>query len=109
MTLKKLLRFVDLQDKKLIRQYSQRLSTKERLLARTVKLAEEFGELSNEILASVGDQREEKLAKYYKGGLEGEFADVIITTLLVAKTAKIDIQKALEKRIQEITKRNKQS
>lgn len=107
MTIKKLLQFINLEDKRLIKYYGKNLSPKERVLARTVKLAEELGELCNEILASSGDQRKDKLKKSNKKRLSEEFADVIITTLLVAKSTKVNIKETLEKKISKINNRYK--
>ena len=76
-------------------------------MARTVKLTEELGELCNEVLAFNGDQRKEKLDKYDKNNLPNEFADVIITTLLLAKTMNVDIQEALKQKIKSINERYK--
>jgi len=46
-----------------------------------------------------------KLSKKDKENLEKEFADVIITTLLLAKSIDIDVAKAIENKIIEINKR----
>ena len=105
MNMKKLLEFVDLENKRLIAKFGQSSSQRERVLARTVKLTEELGELCNEVLAFNGDQGKEKLDKHNKNNLPNEFADVIITTLLLAKTMNIDIQEALKQKIKSINER----
>jgi NTP pyrophosphatase (non-canonical NTP hydrolase) len=106
MELKELLEFIDLENKRLIERFGKNSSTQqERILARTVKLTEELGELCNEVLAFNGDQRQEKLDKHDKNNLPNEFADVIITTLILAKAMNIDIEKALEKKIKKVNKR----
>ncbi len=69
------------------------------ILFRAVKLSEEVGELSQEILSHNSLQLKRKLDNYKKENLEGEFADVIITTLLLAKAVDVDIKKALENKI----------
>jgi NTP pyrophosphatase (non-canonical NTP hydrolase) len=75
--------------------------------ARTIKLGEEYGELCDEILASAGDQRKDKLDKPHE--LEGEFADVVIVAFLLAKAMNVDMQEALQEKIVKIrTKHNKQ-
>ncbi|MFA9262103.1 MAG: MazG nucleotide pyrophosphohydrolase domain-containing protein [Undibacterium sp.] len=79
---------------------------KDRIYARTIKLGEEYGELCDEVLASVGDQRQGKLAKEKPDGLESEFADVVIVTFMLAKAMDVDIMSALERKIQKIRKRN---
>ncbi len=106
MELKELLEFIDLENKRLIEKFGKNSSTQqERILARTVKLTEELGELCNEVLAFNGDQRQEKLDKYDKNNLPNEFADVIITTLLLAKSMNVDVKEALTNKIEKINKR----
>ena len=106
MELKELLEFIDLENKRLIERFGKNSSTQqERILARTVKLTEELGELCNEVLAFNGDQRQEKLDKHDKNNLPNEFADVIITTLLLAKSMNVDVRKALVNKIEKINKR----
>jgi len=56
-------------------------------------------------LAFNGDQRQEKLDNHDKNNLPNEFADVIITTLLLAKSMDVDIKKALINKIEKINKR----
>jgi len=102
--MKELLEWIELQDERLIE--THRDATKsERILSRTVKLGEEFGELCDDVLSASKDQRKEKLEKLKEDNLSGEFADVIITTLLLAKSMDVDIKKALEKKIEKINKR----
>ena len=105
MRLKELLEFIDLENKRLIERFGKNSSQQERILARTVKLTEELGELCNEVLAFNGDQRQEKLDKHNKNNLPNEFADVIITTLLLAKSMNVDIREALKNKIKKINKR----
>ena len=50
-------------------------------------------------------QRKQKLDNHNKDNLSGEFADVIITTLLLAKAMNVDIEKALERKIEKVSKR----
>lgn len=108
MELKKLLEFIELENKRLIAKFGKNTSTQqERILTRTVKLTEELGELCNEILATNGDQRQEKLDKHDEDSLPNEFADVIITTLLLAKSMDVNVKEALTKKIEKINKRYK--
>ena len=104
MDMKELLDFIAKEDEFLRNHYGYPDNEK-RILARTVKLGEEFGELCNEILAHNSFQRKEKLDKHDKENIQHEFADVLITTLLLAKTMNIDIEKALETKIEKIKKR----
>ena len=78
-----------------------------RILARTVKLSEELGELCNAVLAFNSMQRKEKLDKHDAGNLSEDFADVMITVLLLAKAMDIDVEKALDKKIDKINRRYK--
>ncbi len=107
MSFEQLLKFIDLQDKRLIEDSGGRhVNDKEkRALARAVKLSEEVGELSSEILGHTKDQRERKSRIFSNEGLSSEFADVVITTLLLAKSVDVDIKEALEKKIDKINKR----
>ncbi len=99
-----LLEFINLESGRLQERFPN-IHGRERVLARAVKLSEELGELCSEVLASGGDQRKEKLAHHNKLTLQNEFADVIITTLLLAQSLDVDIQQALEQKIEEINKR----
>lgn len=105
MELKELLKFVEIEDERLKKYYGGYSNQEKRILARTVKLTEELGELCNEVLAHNSLQRKHKLNNHSKGNLPEEFADVIITTLLLAKALNVDIKKALEKKIEKINKR----
>jgi len=104
MDLKELLQFISLENERLIKLYASK-TQRERILSRTVKLTEELGELCNEVLAFNGDQRKDKLAKLENNNLPNEFADVIITTLLLAETMGVDIEEALKNKIEKINKR----
>ncbi|KKU90022.1 MAG: hypothetical protein UY20_C0002G0002 [Candidatus Yanofskybacteria bacterium GW2011_GWA1_48_10] len=78
-----------------------------RLYRRVVKLMEELGELCDAILSYAGSQRQDKLSKYDPNRLSEEFADVLITLLLVGDLANIDVNKALRLKIAKIKKRYK--
>jgi len=77
-----------------------------KILAGAVKLSEEVGELSDEILADFKLQREDK---QYKEGSEdrlaGEVADVLISTLILAQILELDVEKALESKVKQIEAR----
>ena len=98
-------KFTDRIDKGLKKQFNH-LDDEKRALARTVKLVEEVGELCEEILLHNNLQRRKKLDKRDKGNISGEFTDVLITTLLLAKLMKVDIDKALLVKMKEIDKRH---
>jgi NTP pyrophosphatase (non-canonical NTP hydrolase) len=105
MELKDLLKFIEVEDERLKNYYGGYPDQEKRILARTVKLTEELGELCNEVLAHNSLQRKQKLDNHNKENLPEEFADVIITTLLLAKAMNVDIEKALEKKIEKVNKR----
>lgn len=102
-------KFIDDQDA-LFRSVKNASQTeRERILSRTVKISEEFGELCDEVLASLGDQRTGKMEGRGTEDLADEFADVVITTFLLAKTMNVDVMEALGHKIEKIkTKHNKQ-
>jgi NTP pyrophosphatase (non-canonical NTP hydrolase) len=102
-------KFIDDQDK-LFRTVKDTTQTdRERILSRTVKISEEFGELSDEVLAYLGDQRKGKMEGRSLESLSDEFADVVITTFLLAKLMNVNIPDALGKKIEKIkAKHNKQ-
>ena len=70
-----------------------------------MKLNEEVGELCNDILAVLKLQRKSKLAKFDKRNIYEEFADVIITTIALAIVAGVDIERALNDKLDKIEKR----
>lgn len=107
MTLNELLNFIATEDKRL-KKYFHTYSDQEKvILARTVKLMEEIGELSSEVLASHSLQRKAKLKKHNQKSLSWEFADVFITLALLAQALEVDIEKAVKTKIIEIEKRHK--
>jgi NTP pyrophosphatase (non-canonical NTP hydrolase) len=99
-----LLRFVEIEDEKLKKRYSS-LSSQEMILARTVKLAEEFGELCEEVLTYSALQRRQKLDNRNEENLPEEFADVIITALLLAKSMNVNVETALETKMHRLNQR----
>ena len=106
MDFKELGEFIDTEDRRLIERFGDLMPTQqEKILARTVKLTEELGELCNEVLAFNGDQRKEKLHNHNTDTLSEEFADVIIVALLLAKTMDVNVEEALRKKIEKIHRR----
>lgn len=71
----------------------------ERVFARTMKLMEEMGEMSNEILTKMGFQRQSKIDAFKEHHLEDELADVIGSILLLAIELDIDIKPIMQKKI----------
>ncbi len=107
MQLKDLKKFIKKEDQRLRKYYGDYKDEEKRILARTVKLTEELGELCDEVLSHSSMQRKDKLDKCNKNNLSEEFADVLITTLLLAEVMKVDIEKALKEKIKKIDKRYK--
>jgi len=105
MELKELLQFIEAQDERLKKYFGDHADQEKRILTRTVKLSEELGELCDEVLTFNSMQRKQKLDSHDKENLPKEFADVIITALLLARAMDVDMEKALEGRIEELEKR----
>lgn len=107
MQLKDLKKFIKKEDKRLRKHYGNYKDEEKRILARTVKLAEELGELCDEVLSCNSMQRKDKLDNHDANNLSEEFADVVITTFLLAEVMKVDIEKALKEKIKKINERYK--
>lgn len=108
MTLEQLQKFIDEEDA-ILRVVKKYETDRECVLSRTVKISEEFGELCDEVLASMGDQRKGKMENRDLESLSDEFADVVITTFLLAKSMGVNIPVALGKKVKKIKeKHNKQ-
>ncbi len=82
--------------------YTQR---EKEILTKTIKLNEEVGELCNDILAVLKLQRRAKLEKFDKRNFYEEFADVIITTIQLANSAGVDIERAIFDKLKKIETR----
>jgi len=107
MQLEGLIKFIKKEDKRIREHYGNYKDEEKRILVRTVKLAEELGELCDEVLSFNSMQRREKLEKHDAENLSDEFADVLITTLLLAEVMKVDVEKALKQKIKKIDRRYK--
>lgn len=75
------------------------------ILTETVKLNEEVGELCNDILGVLKLQRKAKQRKFDKRNIYEEFADVIITTIVLAQTTGVDLERALKDKLKKIEER----
>ena len=71
----------------------------ERLLSRAVKLNEEVGELCEAVL----DQNNEQRAEKDDIDIGSEIADVIICTLMIAETVKVDTWGEVMKKLEKIS------
>ncbi len=74
-------------------------------MTKTIKLNEEVGELCNDILSILKLQRKAKLEKFDRKNIYQEFADVIITTIQLASVAGVDIERAIEDKMEVIEQR----
>jgi NTP pyrophosphatase (non-canonical NTP hydrolase) len=105
MEFKEFKKFIKIEDKRLRDRFGNYKDEEKRILARTVKLAEEFGELCDEVLGYNSLQRKDKLENRDENNLREEFADVVITTLLLAEVMGVDIEEALTLKMEKINKR----
>ena len=74
------------------------------ILAKTVKLTEEVGELANDILATLSIQRKSKLEEFDKTNLYQEVADIIISTIVLANILRVDVDRAVKEKMEKIVK-----
>lgn len=73
--------------------------TNERIAARMLKITEEVGELSNEVLTKMGLQRQAKVDAFKESHLEDELADVLGSVLLLAVELEIDVKAIMSKKL----------
>jgi NTP pyrophosphatase (non-canonical NTP hydrolase) len=78
---------------------------KEMIMARMCKTTEEVGELSEQVLKSLGFQRKEKMIDVNKEDLAEELVDVLITSFLLGEAFEVDIEMAIEKKVEKIKNR----
>jgi NTP pyrophosphatase (non-canonical NTP hydrolase) len=71
----------------------------QRIFARTMKIVEELGELSDEILTSMNLQRNTKIAKFSRENIEDEFADVLGSLILLGIELDVDIEEVMKRKI----------
>ncbi len=76
-----------------------------RIFSQALKISEEVGELSSEILGTLWYVRQEKLHKYTQESLMDEFADVVLSTIRLARFMDIDISLALKNKMEKIKNR----
>lgn len=105
MTIEELQKFIDEQDAMFRALREDDFHEREHMFARTIKLGEEYGELCDEVLASIGGQRKDKMIGHESTDLQDEFADVIICTFMLAKAMNVDILQALDHKIPKIRKK----
>lgn len=71
----------------------------QKVFARTMKIMEELGELSDEILTSMNLQRNTKIANFSRENVEDEFADVLGSLILLGIELDIDVETVIKKKI----------
>lgn len=84
---------------------TRKQTKKDRIFARTVKLGEEYGELCDEVLEYMHDQRQSKSRQHRSDDLGSEFADVLVVLFMLAKAMDVDVMKEAEKKIIKLRKR----
>jgi NTP pyrophosphatase (non-canonical NTP hydrolase) len=72
----------------------------QRTFARTMKVVEELGELSDEILTSMNLQRNTKIAKFSRENVEDEFADVLGSLILLGIELDIDVEEVMKRKLE---------
>ena len=75
-------------------------NSEQRVFARTMKIMEELGELSDEILTSMNLQRNTKIKNFSRENVEDEFADVLGSLILLGIELDVDVEKVMQKKIQ---------
>lgn len=78
----------------------EKLDNQTKAFVLTVKLTEEMGEYAREVARSFGFASRKRLEKPSK--LDGEFADVVIYALMLAKTMNINIEEAFKIKMEKI-------
>ncbi len=85
--------------------YTLNTPKEKEILAKTVKLNEEVGELCNDILSILRLQRKSKLERFDKRNIYQEFADVLITLMQLAIASNVDLDRAVKDKIETISAR----
>jgi len=105
MELKDIHEFMESEIKRLDELYKDK-DKKELVMAHGFKVVEELGELFEQLLTYKGYQRKDKLDKLDEEEIKKEFVDVIFTVLLLAKRFDINIEEAIEIKMNEIKKKD---
>ena len=105
MNLKSLQEKIKLLNEKTRPQYKLYSPIEKEILTKTVKLNEEVGELCNDILSILKLQRRAKLQNFDKRNMYEEFADVIITSMQLAISAGVDVERAVGDKLKKIEER----
>ncbi len=76
-----------------------------KILAGCTKLQEEAWELSGEVLTFLKIARKKKIENFKFEDLESEFADVVLSLLVLADDMWVDINKAIQNKLDKIENR----
>jgi len=85
--------------------YNFEPTDKQNVTRQVLKLGEEYGELCEAVLSSMGIQRQEKLDAHSMEDIKGELADVIITAMTAARYMNIDIEDIVVSKLKIIKER----
>lgn len=99
MNIKELSEFIDRTLDKWKYPVSDWYSNRERVFAQMIKVSEETGELSEQVLWKFGWQRISKKDKISDEKLKNEIADVILSTVRLARLMNMDVEELLEKKM----------
>jgi len=102
-TLEEIKKFIEWEISRLDKEYKG--SEKEHIFWANLKIAEETGELTEQVLTLLGFSRKVKIDKFDIENLKMELADVILVTMILAKRLNIDIEECLKKKIDIVSKR----
>lgn len=80
-------------------------NSQQRTFARIMKIVEELGELSDEILTSMNLSRGSKIEKFSHQNVEDEFADVMGSLVLLGIELDIDVEEVMKRKIEYTHKR----
>lgn len=97
--------FADWEAKRLEKAFAK--SNEQLIFPQAIKLAKEVGELMNEVLKQSGIQRREKIEskEITEKKIREEFADVVLVSCILAKRIGIDINTAIEDKIEKVRAR----
>ena len=102
MELNTLIKFIEKYSKRQKEIFGEFKDNEKLILSSTVKVTEELGELCDQVLSYNFRQRTEKLKKFNEISLSEEFADIILAILMLAYDMKVDINKALIRKIKKL-------
>lgn len=100
MEIKKISDFIDRTLNKWKYSIGNNFSHTERVFSQMLKVSEETGELSEQILWKFGWQRLEKMDRINDEKLNNEIADVILATIRLARLMDLDVEELLTNKME---------